>query len=56
MTMSVNKSWLCIRCGYIHTDAEPPIFCPICQASKKEFLEATDEVRAQYEHLLADKE
>ncbi len=35
----VEKRWRCTVCGYIHTGAEPPEKCPVCDAPKKMFVE-----------------
>ncbi len=34
-----EKRWRCTVCGYIHTGAEPPEKCPVCDAPKKMFVE-----------------
>ena len=49
----VEKRWRCTVCGYIHTGAEPPEKCPVCDAPKKMFVEidadgkALTEVKAE---------
>lgn len=35
----VEKRWRCTVCGYIHTGAEPPEKCPVCDAPKEMFVE-----------------
>ncbi len=35
----VEKRWRCTVCGYIHTGAELPEKCPVCDAPKKMFVE-----------------
>ena len=35
----VEKRWRCTVCGYIHSGAEPPEKCPVCDAPKKMFVE-----------------
>ena len=33
------KKWVCSVCGYIHEGDEPPEVCPVCGASKDDFVE-----------------
>lgn len=47
-------SWLCTKCGYVHEGDEPPMFCPICQASSDDFVENTEENKLKYAHLNVD--
>lgn len=35
--MGTVGAWRCTVCGYIHTGAEPPDFCPVCGAARAEF-------------------
>ena len=35
----MNRTWVCKICGYVHTGAEPPEFCPQCKAPSSKFEE-----------------
>ena len=37
MAASVQKSWRCTVCGYIHAGDSAPDFCPVCGAAKSDF-------------------
>ena len=37
------KRWKCTECGYIHTGPRPPDTCPICGASRSQFVEYSGE-------------
>lgn len=43
------KKWKCTVCGYIHTAAEPPDRCPVCNADKTKFIEISIEEAAKLE-------
>lgn len=36
------KKWRCRICGYIHTGENPPLQCPVCQASADDFKPMED--------------
>lgn len=54
----VEKRWRCTVCGYIHTGAEAPEKCPVCDAPKKMFVEidADGKALAQVKTDTADAE
>ena len=35
----MEKRWICKKCSYMHTGAEPPYECPDCGAPKEDFVE-----------------
>jgi len=37
------KKWKCKVCGYVHTGENPPDNCPVCGASKEQFIEVVDQ-------------
>jgi rubrerythrin/uncharacterized membrane protein len=39
----VEKKWRCSVSGYLHTGAEPPEKCPICEATAEMFDDVTEE-------------
>lgn len=45
----VEKRWRCTVCGYIHTGAEPPDKCPVCDAPKKMFVQIDADGKAMTE-------
>jgi len=34
----MERKWKCLVCGYIHEGEEPPEKCPVCGASKNQFV------------------
>lgn len=39
---STIKKWKCIICGVVFEGTKPPEFCPVCGASKDQFIEITE--------------
>ena len=37
MTAPSASAWRCSVCGYIHRDADPPDWCPVCGAGRADF-------------------
>lgn len=35
--MGTKKHWVCLACGYIYENGDPPDKCPICGAPKRAF-------------------
>ena len=31
------QAWRCSVCGYIHREAQPPEWCPVCGAARADF-------------------
>lgn len=42
-----NKKWKCVVCGLIIEAATPPEVCPVCGATKEQFIEVTEEKIAE---------
>lgn len=37
-----NKKWKCVICGFIFEGTKPPEVCPLCGASKNQFIEVVE--------------
>jgi rubrerythrin len=46
------KKWVCSVCGYVHTGAEPPEFCPTCKAPASKFKEQVEGAAFAAEHVV----
>ncbi|MBM4045734.1 MAG: pyridine nucleotide-disulfide oxidoreductase, partial [Planctomycetes bacterium] len=42
-----SRAWKCGVCGYVHREAQPPEFCPICGALRSQFEPFTEPVQAK---------
>ena len=56
MSDPATRKWKCVVCGYIHEGPEPPEECPVCAATREEFVEVAEQAHAAGEtpHTVSD--
>lgn len=48
----MNKKYVCMICGYVHTGTAAPEACPICKAPASKFIEQSEETIWAAEHVV----